>query len=76
MIKRLINWLSNRRAIKNARNAHIVAEHKAWIHRMKIQGVCVNCTGKGKADLPPWGIVRCGSCGGTGRKQYVGYSYK
>jgi hypothetical protein len=73
MIKRLINWLSNRRAIKNARNARAYAEHHAWIHRMKTQGICLDCVGKGKADLPPWGIVHCDTCNGTGRKKYASY---
>ncbi|WP_244785472.1 hypothetical protein [Cupriavidus pauculus] len=31
------------------------------------RGTCIGCLGRGSCDEPPWGIVRCDECGGTGR---------
>lgn len=31
-------------------------------------GVCPDCYGKGAYDDPPWGVIRCRSCGGTGKR--------
>jgi hypothetical protein len=34
---------------------------------MREYGICTGCYGRCLRDDPPWGIVVCTECGGTGR---------
>jgi hypothetical protein len=63
----MFQWLSNWRA----RRARTIAAQDAALDRqfafMKRTGMCTYCYGQGNSDDPPWGIVPCSECGGTGK---------
>lgn len=63
----MFQWLSDWRA----RRAKRIAAQDATLDRqfafMTRMGLCTYCFGTGKSDDPPWGIVPCNECGGTGK---------
>jgi hypothetical protein len=61
-------WLVKRhqQRIEAARQSDIALA--ANFERMARNGICEWCYGKGAYDDPPWGIIRCSECGGTGKK--------
>lgn len=46
-----------------------VREYEAMRKQYQDEGICFSCNGRGFVDTPPWGVMGCSSCNGTGRHE-------
>lgn len=67
MMNGLRRWLLKRRADRMEWERRSSAELHHRFKYMEQHGICTGCYGRGAVDDPPWGIVRCDECGGTGK---------
>jgi hypothetical protein len=67
LIKALI--LRHQKAVhlKKVADRKAQAEFDGRWAAMEKAGICTYCYGRGMRDDPPWGIVICTECGGTGK---------
>jgi hypothetical protein len=71
-IKRLWRAYLRRREEKKEEREQTERQWAAIERHMRRNGICLECRGKEHIDLPPWGIVQCPTCGGSGKFRYPG----
>lgn len=72
LVKACKDWFAARKIGTETKRRLCDTEYTKHINYMMQNNICLGCKGMKRVDIPPWGIMVCDECEGTGK---VDYSY-